>query len=78
VLFSLSYVGPVLMVCGVEQNVVEASPNRQQSDENNRKREWERHPLGYHCCDYVRTCNLCRGRLLISYVYIPDPRYAPM
>jgi hypothetical protein len=26
VLFSLSYVGPVLMVCGVEQNFVEASP----------------------------------------------------
>ena len=25
-LFSLSYVGPVLMVCGVEQNFIEASP----------------------------------------------------
>jgi hypothetical protein len=35
-------------------------------------------PLRHHCCDYVRTCNLCRGWLLISYVYIPGPRDAPI
>jgi hypothetical protein len=60
------------------RSLLQTKRDRQQSDENNRKRECERHPLGYHCCDYVRTRNLRRGRLLISYVYIPGPRDAPI
>ena len=35
-------------------------------------------PLRRHYCDCVRTRNLRRGWLLISYVYIPGPRDAPI
>jgi hypothetical protein len=34
-------------------------------------------PLRHHWCGYVRTRNLRRGWLLISYVYIPGPRDPP-
>jgi hypothetical protein len=61
------------------RNLLQTKCDRQQSDENNRKHQWERKPAAPSLLRLrANARNLRRGWLLISYVYIPPgPRDPP-
>ena len=55
-----------------KRNAIDSNPMRTIASANG-----SASPLRHHWCGYVRTRNLRRGWLLISYVYIPGPRDPP-